>query len=137
MVKLRKESVLCGQTTQTCTGLIFKRVVRILNCRYYDILVLIVRHFVPRLRDEVVKAVEAAKKKIDPRKLKHDPSKNLEKPPAGYNRNQVEEPGSGDEEDEDGDDENDYDSDFDDGGFYVRDSDEDEDEDGYRVFDWW
>ena len=53
----------------------------------------------------MVKAVEAAKKKIDPTKLKHDPSKNLEKPPAGYNRNQVEEPGSGDEEDED-DDEN-------------------------------
>ena len=86
-------------------------------------------------RDEVVKAVEAAKKKIDPSKLKHDPTKNLEKPPEGYNRNRVEEPGPDDDE-EDDDDEDEYGSDFDEGGFYVRDSDEDEDDEGYRPYDW-
>ena len=85
-------------------------------------------------RDEVVKAVEAAKKKIDPSQLKHDPTKNLEKPPEGYNRNRVAEPGPDEEEDDD-DDEDEYDSDFDEGGFYVGDSDDDED-DGYRHHDY-
>ena len=73
--------------------------------------------------------MEAAKKKIDPKKLKHDPTKNLEKPPEGFNRNRVADP---DEEgSDDDDDEDDYDSDFDEGGFYVRDSDEDEDDGGW------
>ena len=81
----------------------------------------------------MVKAVEAAKKKIDLAKLKHDPTKNLEKPPEGYNRNRVAEPGPDDEEDDE--DEDEYDSDFDEGGYYVGDSDEDDD-DGYRHHDY-
>ena len=82
----------------------------------------------------MVKAVEAAKKKIDLAKLKHDPTKNLEKPPEGYNRNRVAEPGPDDEEDDE--DEDEYDSDFDEGGYYVGDSDEDDDDDGYRHHDY-
>ena len=84
----------------------------------------------------MVKAVEAAKKKIDLAKLKHDPTKNLEKPPEGYNRNRVAEPGPDDEEDDEDEDEDEYDSDFDEGGYYVGDSDEDDDDDGYRHHDY-
>merc|ERR1719186_1842917 len=34
---------------------------------------------------EVMKAAEEAKKGVDPKKLKYDPTKNIEKPPEGFN----------------------------------------------------
>ena len=85
-------------------------------------------------RDEVVRAVEAEKKKIDPKDLKNDPTKNMEKPPAGFDRNHMREDMIQDEDDEDeeDDDEDDFLDDEDD---FLEDSDED-DGYGYRMQDW-
>jgi len=102
---------------------------------------------------EVLKAAEKAKTTVDTKKLKYDPTKNMEKPPDGFDPKALHnnfgqngeylEEGESDDSDEDDDgfiveDEDDY-YDFD--GFIIRDfvDLEDEDEeyfDGYRANDW-
>ena len=81
-------------------------------------------------RDEVLRAVEAAKKKIDVKNLKHDPSKHMERPLLGFHRNVLGPAGEEDEDEEDDEDEDDDDNFLDD---------EDEDDEGwggYRFGDW-
>merc|ERR1719430_324989 len=73
-------------------------------------------------KDEVVKAVEAAKKKINPKDLKNDPTKNLERPPAGFDRNVMRDDMVGDD-DEDEEDDDEFDEDVDD---FLDDSDDEE-----------
>jgi len=112
---------------------------------------------------EVMKAAEEAKKGVDAKKLKHDPTKNIEKPPEGFNAKALHQnfgangeyvEGGDDSDEEDDDDFLDDDDDdvidywayragrrhmFDDEVEFLEidDDDEDEDEDnGYRVNDW-
>lgn len=77
-------------------------------------------------KDEVMKAVEAAKKKINLKDLKYDPTKNMDKPPDGFDRNHMNNDMIQYEDDEDDEDEED--------DFFL--DDELSDEDDYRAYDY-
>jgi len=88
-------------------------------------------------KDEVIKAVEAAKKKIDLKNLKYDPTKNMDKPPAGFDRKVIRPEMIQEEEDDDEDEDDDFDDDSDEDMLgFINDDDEDEFEEGYRFFDY-
>ena len=83
-----------------------------------------------------MKAVEAAKKDIDPAQLKNDPTKNMERPPVGFDRRVLREDmiqAEGDSDDEDLDEE---DIDDEDGVLFDSDDDDDDGFEEYRVADW-
>jgi len=109
---------------------------------------------------EVMKAAEEAKKAVDGKKLKYDPTKNMEKPPEGFDPKALHNNFGGNGEYMEGDDD-DSDDDSDDGSFIDDDDDveywdyrrgrrhvfedeveeddfDDEDEEGggYRPYDW-
>jgi len=109
---------------------------------------------------EVMKAAVEAKKVVDAKKLKFDPTKNLEKPPEGFDPKALHMAaaanGEYDEDDDDDDDDSDDEDDFIDDDDDVQDFwdyrrarrlidgefeedgflDDDEDEVGYRPYDW-
>jgi len=60
-------------------------------------------------RAEIVKAAEEAKKSVDAKKLKYDPTKNLVKPPTGFDPNALHMAAAGYGEDSDSDEEDDDD----------------------------
>lgn len=98
---------------------------------------------------EVMKAAEEARKAVDAKKLKYDPTKNMDKPPEGFDPKALHNVGGGeyvegddDSDESDDDDDEDEEVDYWDHrrGRRILEDDvdifEDEDEVGYRPYDW-
>eukprot|EP00092_Neocalanus_flemingeri_P046553 GFUD01052404.1.p1 GENE.GFUD01052404.1~~GFUD01052404.1.p1 ORF type:complete len:647 (-),score=285.05 GFUD01052404.1:100-2040(-) len=96
---------------------------------------------------EVMKAAEEAKKKVESGKLKYDPTKNMEKPPVGFDPKALHNNFGGygeyiqgdddsDEDDDNDEDEDEEDEDEEDDDEEDEDEEDEEDENDYRPFDW-